>query len=174
MPIDMGSIAALTSSLQSVVEIAKVMKGLHDGAAIQAKVIELQAAIMSAQSNALAAQADQFAMLSKVRELEEKVAELENWDAERERYELKAVYPGAFAYVPKPGMQGSEPPHWLCTACFQKREKSILQGFGRDIKEPHVRAYNCPRCSASVRVSYRVGPDRPFVPAPPPEPSPEG
>jgi hypothetical protein len=136
MPIDMGSIAALTTSLQSVFEITKVMKDLRDGAAIQGQVIELQAAIMSAQSSALAAQTDQFALLNKVRELEEKIAQFEDWDAERERYELKAVYPGAFAYVPKPGMQGTEPPHWLCTACFQKREKSILQGFGRDPKQP--------------------------------------
>jgi len=165
MPIDMGSIAALTSSLQSVVEIAKVMKGLHDGAAIQGKVIELQSAIMSAQACALTAHTDQFALLTKVRELEEEMAELKSWDAERQRYELKAVYPGAYAYVPKPGMEGAEPPHWLCTACFQEREKSILQGFGRDAKEPRVRSYNCPRCRASVRVSYTVGPDKPFVPA---------
>ncbi|NJO32439.1 MAG: hypothetical protein HC869_04220 [Rhodospirillales bacterium] len=56
MPIDLGSIASLTTSLQSIVEISKVMKGLNDGAAIQTKTIELQSAILSAQASALSAQ----------------------------------------------------------------------------------------------------------------------
>jgi hypothetical protein len=40
MPIDMGSISALVTSLQSAVEIARVMKNLRDTSTIQGKVID--------------------------------------------------------------------------------------------------------------------------------------
>ena len=48
MAIDMGSIAALATSLQSAVEITKGMIGLRDATMIQVKIIELQGVILSA------------------------------------------------------------------------------------------------------------------------------
>jgi hypothetical protein len=172
MPIDMGSISALTTSLQSAVEIAKALIGLRDAAAIQGKMIELQGVIMSAQASALTAQADQFTLLNKVRELEKQMAQFEDWKAKRQRYELKVVSPGAFAYVVKPEVQGTEPAHWLCAACFHNHEKYILQSLGRMPSDPHSRTWKCPNCASEVKVSWRVGPDKPYVAAAEPDPPP--
>ena len=117
---------------------------------------------MSAQASALAAQEDQFALLNQVRELEGQIAEMEDWEAERQRYELKAVHSGAFAYVVKPEVQGTEPPHWLCAACFHNRKKSILQKAGRAPNDAHSRVWKCPNCKSEVMVLWRFGPESPY------------
>ena len=158
MPIDMGSISALAASLQSAVEIARVMKGLQDASAIQSKVIELQGVIMSAQANALAAQTDQFALLNRVRDLEQEMAAMGEWHTEKQRYELRQVDRGAFAYVLRSEMQGAEPPHWLCASCFQNSKKRILQYRERDRGERRP-SYRCPDCSAEIKVHDDNAPD---------------
>ena len=163
---DIGSIAALTTSLQSAVEIAKAIMGLRDASAIQGKVIELQGVIMSAQASALSAQAEQFTLMNTVRNLEAKMAQMENWNAERQRYELKAVFPGAFAYVVKPELQGTEPLHWLCATCYHNGKKSILQDFARMPNDKTWELFKCPSCAAVVKVHYTVSPDRPYAPSP--------
>ena len=132
MPIDAGSISALTVSLKTAAEITKAMIGLRDATMIQAKIIELQTVILSAQGAALSAQSDQFSLLERVRELEKEVANMKAWDREKKKYELSEVYPGAFAYTLKPQARGAEPAHWICAACYQHGRKSLLQeGFTR-------------------------------------------
>jgi hypothetical protein len=170
MPIDVGSISALTTSLKSLADLAKILVGIRDASVIQEKVIELQQVIMSAQSSALAAQEDQFALVERVRELERQIAEMEDWGAERQRYELQAVHRGAFAYVVKSDVQGTEPPHWLCAACFGNRKKSILQKGGKAPNDPHSRVWKCPSCASEVMVYWSVGPDSPQVAAAEPDP----
>ncbi len=64
MPVDMGSVMALGSSLQSAAEIVKVMVGLRDGAMLQAKAIELNGLILTAQSAAISANVAQSACWS--------------------------------------------------------------------------------------------------------------
>jgi Zn finger protein HypA/HybF involved in hydrogenase expression len=153
MPIDMGSVAALATSLQSAVEIAKALVGLREAAAIRDKAIELQSVIMSAQANALTAQREQFVLSDRVRELEEQIAEMQEWEEEKQRYGLKQISNGAFAYAVKMGMLEGEPEHWLCQRCFEDGKKSVLQEHGRSDKANGWK-YECPRCSAYIIVNF--------------------
>ena len=144
--IDIGSAAALVSSLKTAAEITKGIIGLRDASMIQDKVVELNGVILSAQSSALEANAAQFTLLDRVREIEEEIARMKAWDAEKQKYELKQIHTGAFAHVLKPQASGGEPPHWLCTTCYQNYRKSILQAQGRASDDDSIELYGCPTC----------------------------
>ena len=61
------------------------------------------------------------------RSLEEKVAQMEGWKEEKDRYQLAEYGRGCFAYALKPGMEKGEPFHCLCSQCYQRGKKSLLQ-----------------------------------------------
>src|SRR5688572_26827954 len=126
MPIDLGSVSALITSLSTAADMTKAMLGIRDAALIQSKVIELQGTILSAQSAALAANTEYFAQLELIQRLEKEIADLEAWDEERQEYRLADVAPGVYAYVPQPGTSAASVPHWLCSNCFEHRKKSLL------------------------------------------------
>lgn len=154
---DITALAGVLTSLKAAKDIAQAMIGLRDAAAFQTKVIEFQSKILDAQSGAMAAQDERSTLLQRISELEKEVAGFKAWDAEKQRYELKAVYPGAFAYVLKADARGTEPPHWLCTSCYQRSKKSFLQNSGRD-HDATYSLYRCPDCKATIRVHYKVNP----------------
>jgi hypothetical protein len=108
--------------LKTAFDMAKGLKDISDATIRNGAVIELQEMILSAQQQ-------QSALIERVRELEKEVARFETWEAEKQRYELKEV-PGlnhVLAYTLKPEAQSSEPPHWICTNCYENRKRSILQ-----------------------------------------------
>jgi hypothetical protein len=156
MPIDFASMAAVGTSLKTAFDMTKAMIGIRDAAMIQAKIIELQGIILSAQSDAFSAQSDQFALLERIRQLEKEVADMKAWDAAKEDYALQEISPGAFAYVLKPETGGAEPPHWLCTACYHKRKKSILQFDHEDFIDRGFNQFICPDCKSSINVRHGV------------------
>lgn len=149
--VDISAIGAAVASFNAAKNIAQAMIGLRDAAAFQRKMIEFQSAILDAQSAAFSANDERTALIEKIRNLERTVAEIEAWETEKQRYDLKEVTARAFAYVLKPQAQGSEPPHWICPSCYQKRQKSILQGqesatFGW--------SHRCPSCKLQIDTGF--------------------
>lgn len=124
--VDIPSITAAISGLRTAAEIAKAMKGLHDLADIQTKVIDLQSAILDAQTSALTAQSDQFILMQKTRELEEEVSRVKAWDETKQHYQLITPWAGCHVYALKESQKGTEPPHWICPQCYEDGRKSIL------------------------------------------------
>lgn len=86
--VDIPSISAAITGLKTAAEIARAMKGIHDLADVQTKVIELQSAILDAQTSALVAQSDQFTMMQRLRELEAEVRQVRAWEETKHRYQL--------------------------------------------------------------------------------------
>lgn len=154
---DLSAIAAALSSLKAAKDISQAMVGLRDAAAFQEKRLELNSKILDAQEAAFAAHQERTALLERVSNLEKELADAKAWEAEKQRYELQSVYAGAFAYVLKPQAQGAEPAHWLCAACYDKGQKSVLQrGAGS-----HGRGewpYICPNCKSAIYTTQ--GPDQ--------------
>jgi Zn finger protein HypA/HybF involved in hydrogenase expression len=130
------------SAVKSAFELTKAIKDLDDRTRRNAAVIELQESILSAQ-------AAQATLIEKVRELEAEVARMKTWDAEKQRYELKDLRKGFFAYIPKEGMESGETPHAICTNCYQKGFKSILQNSGHAVV--HDRSWDCPSCKSKMK-----------------------
>lgn len=153
---DMTLIQGTISGLKTAADIAKSLMELKSMADVQAKVIELQSAILSAQSSALSANADQASMVEEIRALKEEIARVKAWEAQKQRYKLTPFGDGAgVVYALKKTMCDSEPPHWLCTKCYEEGKRMILQpssvnGFAHLV---------CPSCNLDIPAHLRrLGP----------------
>jgi hypothetical protein len=144
-------ISGALGALQSATSIVKDLSGLRNDSDRSAKLIELQRQILAAQNGAIQANDEQSKLIDIVRKLEQRLLEMETWSTEKQRYELKAVSPGAFAYALKVDARGSEPPHYVCQACYEKGKKRILQFAPSAMAEigiPHT--LDCPECKAKI------------------------
>lgn len=155
---DISAIAAALSSLKAAKDIAEAMVTLRDTSAFQSKLIEFQGKLIDANNSAFAAQDERSALLEQIRDLEKEVAKLKAWETEKERYQLKDVFLGSFAYVLKPDAEGPEPPHWLCTNCYENGKRSILQ---RGASQGPEYFWACPYCKATIKVRHNISPIHP-------------
>ncbi len=130
------------SAFKTMLDTAKGLKDINDASGRNAVAIELQEHILTAQ-------AAQMALVERVRELEEEVAGFEAWETEKQRYKLtKCAYSSALVYLLKKSEANGEPGHALCTNCYERRTKSILQWNGEVIISSHF--WVCPSCGAKV------------------------
>jgi hypothetical protein len=151
---DITLIQSTITGLKLAGDIAKSFLELKSVSDVQGKVIELQSAILSAQSSALAANANETAMVEEIRTLKEELTRVKAWETQKNRYKLVEPWktdqswnPGSVAYALKESMKESEPPHLICTKCYEDGRKSILN----PIKPPDGRtAYACPVCKSQI------------------------
>lgn len=149
---DLTLIQGTISGLKTATDIAKGLMELKSMSDVQAKVIELQSAILAAQSSALAANADQAAMVEEIRALKEEIARVKAWESQKQRYQLTPFGDGAaVVYALKESMSASEPPHLICTKCYEDGKRMILQptsvnGFAHLV---------CPSCSLDIPANQR-------------------
>ena len=145
---DMSLIQGTISGLKLAGDIAKGLLELKSLSDVQGKVIELQSAILSAQSSALSANADQSAMVNEIRRLKEEIACVKAWETQKQRYQLTQFRSGpGVVYSLKESMSNSEPPHWICTKCYEDGRKSILNPR---LNSDKFYSYCCPRCLADI------------------------
>lgn len=145
---DMAMIQGTITGLKVAGDIAKGLLDLKSLADVQGKVIELQSAILSAQSSALAANAAQSAMVDEIGALKEEVTRIKAWESQKERYQLEKIWEnGAVAYALKKSMSGAEPPHWICTKCYEDGFRGILNP--RRSKEGYG-LLECPNCNSEI------------------------
>jgi hypothetical protein len=90
-------------------------------------------------------------MVEEIRNLKEEITHIKAWEREKERYALTAPWDGTVTYSLKKSMSNAEPPHWICTNCYEKGRKSILtqQQKGNSIVE-----FFCP--SPDCKVSFKA------------------
>lgn len=144
--VDVSAIGVVATSLNTLINMTKAMKDVHDATLIDGKVFELQRAILETQQSVFAANEERTALIEEVREAKAQIARLEAWDAEKQRYELKEVGAGSLAYVVKETMRIGEPLHQICAACYQHARKSILQPRA---KHPDMTLF-CSECKAEL------------------------
>jgi hypothetical protein len=150
---DISLIQGTISSLKLARDITKSLLELKTLSEVQAKVIELQSAILSAQDNAFEANAHQTAMIEEIRNLKEEIARVKAWEEEKQRYKLINPFLGTVLYALKKECSASEPPHWICTKCYEEGRKSILN--------PQKKATGyvlvCPRCKCEFHSPHHRG-----------------
>jgi len=153
--VDLHMIQGTISSLKFAGDVAKSLLELKTLGDVQGKVIELQSAILSAQSSALSANAEQSAMVEEIRKLKEEIASVKAWESEKQRYKLANQWEaGGVAYALKETMANGEPPHLICTKCYQDSKKSILNPISGD---KGFISYCCPVCKAQIPTGWRGG-----------------
>ena len=155
---DLTLIQGTISGLKLAGDIAKGFMELKSMADVQGKVIELQSAILSAQSSALSANADQAAMVDEIRRLKEDIARVKAWEAQKQRYQLQPIWDrAAVVYALKESVSQGEPPHWICTKCYEDGLRMMLQPrVGKEGKG----VLACPSCKSELHNRNR-GTDEP-------------
>lgn len=156
--VDITAIGGALSSLKMAYEITKAMKDLDDATKVQGIVFELQRVILEAQGSAIEARETHSMQVDRIRELEKEVADFKAWNAEKQNYDLKSIEGGAFAYMLKPDMRGSEPAHWLCQHCYENGKKMLLQAQGRTPDKQQT-IYKCPSCKSTLNVHWSMHPE---------------
>jgi hypothetical protein len=155
---DYGMIHGAVTSLKAAADIAVALGNLKTLSEVQAKAIELQQIILSAQSSALTAQSEQFGLLEEIRDLKAAVGRLKAWDEQRQRYSLVAPWQGAATYALRRDRSNGEPPHWICSHCYEAGKKSILNDLTlTPAKGPHTLVLNCAVCKAQVPSGWSGG-----------------
>jgi hypothetical protein len=157
--IDMSLLQGTVTSLELAGDIAQGFLKLQSLAEVQGKVIDLQSAILAAQSSALEANAHQTAMVEEIRYLKEEIARIKAWEKEKQRYKLISPWEGTVLYALKKECSLSEPPHWICTKCYEDGRKSILNTYHKI--EYAVFILVCPMCKAEYFAPHRSKPPIP-------------
>jgi hypothetical protein len=152
---DMSLIQSTISSLKVASDMAQGFLHLKSVAEVQGKVIELQSAILSAQSGALAANADQAAMAEEIRLLKAALAQMEAWAQEKTRYKLSAIEPGVFVYALQQEFSAGEPPHWICSRCYNTGSKHVLQNQGEFYG---MSEHLCQSCNSKIKINSNTLP----------------
>ena len=148
---DMTMIQGAIASLKTASDIVIGMSKLNTLAQVQAKSIELGQIIVAAQSATFSAHAAQSAMVEEVRTLKEEVVRVKAWESQKQRYKLSSPSTGSLVYALKESISNGEPPHWICTKCYEDGRKSILNPK----EEGHSCLYVCPVCKSQIPSAYR-------------------
>lgn len=128
------------SAFKTMFDITKAFKDMDTATARNAAVIGLQEKIFAAQ----AAYAE---LAGRVGELEAEVRSFKTWETEKQRYELKGLARGFLAYVLKKPERATATPHAICTNCYERSFKSMLQSNGALRVADH--RWLCPSCKTA-------------------------
>lgn len=130
---DIKSVSAIFSSITGAIQ--EIWKFKLDRA-VEAQIRSLSQLVMTAQTAMFTQQETIATLQRKNDDLEREVLRLTEWGEDKKNYHLYEPIPGTLVrrYRPDEGEnQGVthrvDPPHDLCPRCFDKNEKSILQGF---------------------------------------------
>ena len=93
-----------------------------------------------------------------MRDLEKEIARVKAWDEQKQRYELISPWQGAVTYALKKARSNSEPPHWICTKCYEDGRKSILNDLRKTPKigRPQV-GLDCHVCGTHIPSDWSSG-----------------
>lgn len=58
--------------------------------------------------------------------LTKEIAKFDTWEEQKKRYKLYSILGSVFVYAITEASSNGEPPHWLCTKCFEERKRSFL------------------------------------------------
>jgi len=126
-----------------------VLKSKVDNA-VREKAIEFQSEVISLQSSIMSLQSEYQKLFEENAALKKRLSDADDWSAEKAKYELSELSSGVFVYLLRKENAADAIKHWLCTNCFQKGEKSILQSEGQHIGGGTI--YRCPSCNYDIDV----------------------
>lgn len=152
---DMTLIQGAITGLKTASDIAIGLGKLNTLAQVQEKSVELGQIIVAAQSATLSAYADQAAMIEEVRALKDEIMRVKAWEAQKQRYKLTSMWEdGGVAYALRESMANGEPPHLICTKCYEDGRKSILNPLSGS---NGFVVFGCPICKSQIPTGYRGG-----------------
>lgn len=149
MPDPMTITTAALASFNHANNLIKSILGVRDGLVNLEQINALQSEIASINTGYLALMQQNFSLLAEIETLKKEIARFKAWDCESIRYKLIEIEYGLIAYALKESEANGEPPHWLCTNCYSKRQKAIYNRIGVPTDRQYI--YTCPNCNASIK-----------------------
>lgn len=150
---DIGTITATISGLKTTGDIINSILKAKTSDAINAAVRDANSHLLAIQGDMLSSQSEQLAMVEEIRNLKEKIANLEAWYTEKNRYQLEDLWgTGVVAYALKESMSKGEPPHYLCTNCYEEGKKRILNM--QTNRKNGRKMLVCPHCNTEFHSMY--------------------
>lgn len=138
---------AFVTALGHATNIAKALINAHDEVNRTNLAIEFNAALIDVQTKHMAVIEKNQSLLQANETLNKQLAAYDKWEQEKTRYMLAQLPSGGFVYIRDPAQQPGDPPHWLCTNCYESRYKSVLQLAIPKTGEPY---WFCPKCENKV------------------------
>lgn len=120
-------IAQAVESLKQISGIIRAANDLSNFNEIAAALSDANSKLLEAQSFAMAAHEPCSAASKRIGDLESEISELKNIKATKECYKLYSFASGMLSYASKEGMEGAEPIHYLCAACYDNDKITKLQ-----------------------------------------------
>ena len=140
-------IVAFITALGHATNIAKALINARDEVKRTALDVEFNEALIDVQTKQLAIVEKNQSLLATNEALNNQLAAYDKWELEKTRYVLRQLPSGGFVYALNPAQQGSDPPYWLCTNCYESRHKSVLQ---LAIPQTGQTYWACPKCENRV------------------------
>lgn len=136
--------------VNGIKDVADIVGDVHarikGGSDIEGRIQQLFELTQKILANSLTMIQLESSLRDKARMLEARLEEVENWERKKELYELKNISPhDAFVYMLKTPSGTPDSRHKLCTTCFEKRKKRILQPEPARLKVLH-----CSECGLTI------------------------
>jgi hypothetical protein len=150
--VDVSALGVISTSVNTLINMAKASMDVRDATMVDGEVFKLQRAIIDTQQSVFSANEERATLIEKVSDLEKEVSRLTEWNIEKDKYELvKVDHIGVYAYSRKSTGDDTEPHHFICTNCYQKGQKSILQATARTAMARRI--HICPICKTEIAFS---------------------
>ena len=144
MPV--SEISMALTSIRAALDLVKFISDSHKTSAIKDKTIELRDAIISIQLSFTDLYERYSTLLGEQDNLKKEIMQFKQWETTESHYRLIKGRTGSYVYCPNDMHPNPDPLHYLCTNCYDKRKKSILQdrdGLGNG-------DYFCPGCKMDI------------------------
>lgn len=158
----MQAIGLAVTTLKTAAELAKAIYNAKLDIDLKQKVAELQQLIFDARQSAFDAQSDLATVKGQMAECKRQLADFKKWDDDKGRYALfQPQNVQAVVYSVRKSASLGEPAHYLCTNCYQKNTKSIINNSqGKDRQT----SFLCPVCKAEFPTRYSGSVPAEFAP----------
>lgn len=152
------SISGVGGAMKGAVGTVREIQNLTVDYAVKEKTISLIDKLMDVQILQMSQHELLIAAKERIVELENEKKAQENWESEAVKYELIQPTAGTVVYRIKPSEYSDQPTIYLCTSCYGKNIKSILQFFKTAIgSDGSIANMKCHECDASYQIPRETG-----------------
>ncbi|HCT8175311.1 hypothetical protein [Proteus mirabilis] len=131
--------------IKSTVEAVKDIQALHVDYSVKEKTFDLLTKLMDIQSLLISAK-------ERIIELEDEKKQKEDWEIESSKYELISPTAGSLIYRIKDSEKGDQPIIYLCTSCYNRKNKSILQFHKMAAPVSSIAVLLCSECKSTYQI----------------------
>ncbi|WP_447868003.1 hypothetical protein [Rahnella bonaserana] len=146
------SISGVGGAIKGAVGAAREIQNLAVDYAVKEKTHGLLDKLMDVQMHQMSQQELLIAAKERIIELENEKKDKENWESEAAKYELIQPTAGSVIYRIKASESVDQPTIYLCTSCYGKKIKSVLQFSKMAAIGSGIAFMKCHECDALYQI----------------------